>query len=342
MGNALEVTKGKYKIEGKVVGISNEQAYREGFTKKDAPYKSLQFFVETSPTNRIRVEMFGMERDEVIFYNSKEKKSSRVKWDERNVASKTGAKLLGVNCFLEGSIEKRTRKVFVEFDAIDYILKNVKDNDFVRISGAIDFSSYEDNEGVVKETVKYPINSITKIADVDFESEDFKEISQFEQTIVVSDKMVDDESKKLLINAFIINYNKDGNVHTGANFIVDGNVYPKLSSNMAKRLNFGDEIKIYGLIKNETIQVEAPVEADDSADEDDDWGGDEDISSSFENNYINEYINELQIISVDSSSYEKSKYNEEDFLNEGEETFNGEGFDDENDDDDDDDDLPFE
>lgn len=341
--SVLEQTKGKIKIEGKVVGIKNENAYREGFTQSDKPYKSLQFFVQTSPTNRVKVEMFGMERDEVIFYNSKERKSTRVAWDKRGTEIK-GAKLLGSNLYLEGSGEKKTRKVLVEFDAIDYILEHVKDDDSVRIGGSIDFGQFEDSEGKKKNTVKFPIGSITKIADIDFEAENFKEIAQFEQDIVVNDKMVDDETKKLLISAYVINYKKEGNVAVDADFIVDGATHPKLANNMSKRLEFGDLIKVYGLIRNETIQVLAEPDESEEVDEEDDWGGDEEIASAFDNNYINEFINELKIISVDSSSYEKAKYTEEDFINEDEDAFNGdnESFDeDENKDEEDIDNLPF-
>lgn len=339
MGNVLEQTKGKFKIEGKVVGITNENSYREGFTKSDKPYKSLQFFVQASPTNRVKVEMFGMERDEVVFYNSKERKSTRVAWDKRNTEI-SGSKILGSNLYLEGEGEKKTRVVLVEFDAIDYILEHIKDGDSVRIGGSIDFGQYEDAEGKVKNTVKFPIGSIAKIADIDFEAEGFKEVASFEQEIVVNDTMVDTETKKLLISAYAINYNKEGNEAVGADFIVNGETYPKLANNMSKRLGFGDFIKVYGLIKNETIQVE--VEAEDvEVDEEDDWGGDEEIASTFENNYINEYINELQVISVDSGSYEKAKYTEDDFSSEDEDAFNGDDEDFGDEEDIDDEDLPF-
>lgn len=337
MGNVLEVTKGKFKVEGKVVGIKNENAFREGFTQKDKPYKSLQFFVQTSPTNRIRVEMFGMEREEVIFYDSKEKKSTRVAWEKRNEDAVKGAKLLGTNMYLEGSGEKKTRKVMVEFDAIDYILKHLKEDESVRITGSIDFGSYENDEGQVKNTVKFPIGSISKIEDIDFEAEDFKEVASFEQAIVVTDKMVDSETKKLLISSYVINYNKEGNVAVGADFIVNGEEYPKLANNMSKRFGFGDYIKVYGRIKNETIQREAEPEEVDV--DEDDWGGDEEIASEFENNYITDYINELQVISVDSSSYEKARYTEEDFVSEEEDIFNGD--DDSFDEGEDEEELPF-
>ncbi len=58
----LEQTKGKFKLVGKVVGINNENAYREGITKngEGSPFKSLAFFVQTSKENRVRVELFGI------------------------------------------------------------------------------------------------------------------------------------------------------------------------------------------------------------------------------------------------------------------------------------------
>lgn len=346
MSNALEVTKGKIKLEGKVVGISNENAYREGFTASDKPYKALAFFVETSKTNRVKVEMFGMERDEVVFYSSKEKKSKRVAWASRNDSIKE-YKLLGVNAFLEGSGDKKERKVLVEYDMIDYIMEHIAEGDFVRIGGEADFQQFENQQGEIVNTVKYPIKSITKIKPIDFDAEDFKEVAFFEQEIVINDTMHDSEENKLLLSAYVIKYKKDGNEAVSADFVVDTVEKPKLAKNMLNRFGFGDTIKVYGFIKNETIQREAEpdeVEVDEDAldwnDEDED-----DIQSTFDTQYITEYISELRITSVDSSSYEKAKYTEDDFMSSEEDTFNGD-FDEDDDDfgDDEDsevDDLPF-
>lgn len=340
---SLEQTKGKIKLSGRIKGIKNDNAVREGFTKSDKQYKALSFFVETSLINNVRLELFGMERDQVVAYSMKDKKSKRVNWDDRK-KDFGDYKVLGTNCFLEvdpKDANKKLRKVLPEFDAVDYIKQNLKDGDFVRIVGQIEFSEYVNQEGNTVEQKRFVITSITKLnEEIDFESPDFKEESKFEQDIIISDVMMDEESKRLLVNAKIIKY---GGEISDTTFTVDTEKYPKLAANMAKRFGFGDFITVYGHIINSVILSEAPVE--DAVADEDDWGGDEEIKGEFDKNYIKEYISELQIISVDSSSYEPKKYKEEDLISEDEDAFNGdvsEGEGDSFDDDEDDmDELPF-
>ena len=156
----LEETKGKFKIVGRVTGIGNENAYREGFTKKDEkPYKSLSFFVETSKENRVKVELFGMERDVVYAYSQKDKKSKAINWENRH-DNHGSYKVIGINAFLEGE-GKKERKVLVEFDAIDYILEHLKDGDFVRVTGSPDYQEFETDNGEKRQSVRFNINSIT-------------------------------------------------------------------------------------------------------------------------------------------------------------------------------------
>lgn len=338
--SVLEETKGKFKVEGKVSGITNENAKREGYTQAGKPYKTITFFVETSESNKVKVELFGQERDEVVAYNQKEKDkkkaSKKVKWSKRH-DDHGDFKVMGTSLQIEPNQkgDGYIRKVLVELDAIDYIASHLKDGDFVRVNGRPDFQEYENQQGETKQSTRFNITSITRIDDIDFKAEDFKEVAIFEQDIVVIDKIIDEESKKLIVNAKIIKY---GGEHVDTTFVVDAERLPKLANNMAKRFNFGDFIKTFGLIVNSVVVTEdtAPVE------DEDDWGGDDEIKNDFNTNYIRDYINELQITSVDSSTYEAKKYNEEDFISEEEDTFNGDISNDDNDSfDDDEEDLPF-
>lgn len=346
----LEQTKGKIKLVGRVKGIGNPNSVKEGFTKSDKQFKSLQFFLETSAINQNRVELFGMEKDQVVAYSMKERKSKKIEWAKRK-GDFGEYKVLGTNCFLEvdpTDSSKKLRKVLPEFDAVDYIKANLKDGDVVRINGEIDFQEFENNQGKLVSSKKFVIKSITKLdEELDFGSADFKEESKFEQDIVINDVMLDDETKRLLVSAKVIKYGGD---IIDTSFTVDTEKYPKLAGNMTKRFGFGDAIKVYGLVINSVTLKEAEDELNDSAD-DDDWGGDEDIKKDFDNNFMKDYIQELQITSVDSSTYEPNKYKEEDLMSEDEDTFNGDikgdskgekPADDFNDDDEGMDDLPFE
>lgn len=338
----LEQTKGKFKLEGKIKGISNENALNEGFTSSDKPYKSLSFFIETSPINKVKVEMFAMEWEEVTAYSQKAKESKKIKWDKRH-DNHGDYKVMGINMFLEPSGKgdgKHKRSVLVEWDAIDYILKNLKEGDSVRVNGEPSYQNYENQEGQKKESVRFTIRSISKTPDIDFEAEGFKEVAIFEQEIVATDTMIDDESKKLFISAHTITYK--GKETPTATFVVDGNKLPKLANNMAKRLQFGDFIKVFGLIVNSSIREEAEPD-EETVSDDDDWGGDNEIQSNFNQEYITTYINELQVTSVDSSLYEPKKYKDEDFFSKGQDAFDG-NVDEEGDDfgeEDEIDDLPF-
>lgn len=343
---SLEQTKGKVKLVGRVKGIGNENAKKEGFTKKDEKqYKSLQFFLETSAVNTVKVELFGMEKDEVVAYNSKDRSKKRVPWNSRK--NDFGEyKVLGTGCYLEvdpKDTSKKLRQVLPEFDAVDYIKANLKDGDTVRVTAEIDFQEYTNQQGKTVVTKKYIIKSITKLDEtLDFNSPDFKEESKFEHEIVISDVMKDDEAKRLYVNAKIIKYGGD---IVDTTFTVDTEKYPKLAGNMVKRFSFGDLITVYGLVINSVVLKEAEEQIQESATDDDDWGGDENIKNDFENSYMKDYIQELQIISVDSSTYEPKKYKEEDLLSADEDAFNGDVQGDDFDDseqDDDLDDLPFE
>lgn len=340
--SVLEQTKGKIKLTGIVTGISNENSVREGFTKvSEKAYKSLTFFVQTSEHNRVKVELFGMIKDQVIAYSSKARTSKRIDWAKRN-DNHGDFKVLGVNLYFEkGADGKNIRVVKAEYDAIDFIKANLKDGDAVRIQGTMEFSQYTDKQGVTKEQTQFAINSITKLDDqLDLASAEFKEESFFEQEIVVLDTMVDEETKKLIVNAKVIKYNGDT---ANATFVVDGESLPKLAANVAKRFTLGDFIKVYGRIINSVVvteNTETQVEVSD----DDDWGGDDEVSKAFDNNFIRDYVSELRITSVESSTYEPKKYKEEDLFSKDEEAYNGDvasDSGDESEDDEDIDELPF-
>lgn len=344
----LEQTKGKVKLVGRIKGIENDNAKREGFTAKgDKPYKSLQFFLETSAVNQVRVELFGMERNEVVAYSMKARQSKKIPWNNRK-GDFGDYKVLGTGCYLEADptdSSKKLRKVLPELDAVDYITANLKDGDIVRVNAEIDFQEYEDKQGKKVNSRKFIIKSITKLDEgLDFGSPEFKEESKFEQEIVINDLMLDDEAKRLHVNAKVIKYGGD---IIDTSFTVDTEKFPKLAGNMSKRFGFGDFIKVYGLVINSVVLKEDEESLEESADDFDDWGGDEEIKKDFENNFIKEYTQELQITSVDSPTYEPKKYKEEDLISEDEDAFNGDISSDANsgddfDDDEDMDDLPFE
>lgn len=339
--NKLQATKGQFKLMGKIKGLSNENALKEGLTQKEAPYKSLSFFVETSPTNAIKVELFAMERSEVYFYSSKAKNTKKVPWSKRHNAIKE-YKLIGTRLGLEKESDgKNKQAMMVEWDAIDYIMEHLKDGDSVFVNGSIEVQNYKDQQGNEKESKRYTIGGISRTKKpINFDAEDFSEMASFEQEIVATDVVVVDG--KLHIGAKLINYKGDS---VDTTFVVDpqteGGKYKKLATNMKKRLKWGDFIKVFGLCINAVELVEVEAE-----EEEDDWGGE---MPAGQGETIRNYIQELRVTAVDSTSYEPKKYTEEDFFSEDEENFgdddnfsDGDDFGGEDTGIDEDEDLPFE
>lgn len=337
---AVEETKGKFKLEGVIEGIKGEYAFREGYTKNDDHYKSLSFFVNTSKTNKVRVELFGMVRQNVKAYSNKTKKTKDIPWNQRHDDFKD-YKVMGTSVD-DGS----GRKIMVEYDAIDYIRENFKDGDAISVSGRIDFQEFESN-GTMIYTTKFPFNNIKKLtgasAEIDLETDNVVGKSSFEQEIIVNEVEKDDESDKLIVNIFTATYKGDVIPST---LHVDMEEFPKLANNLARRLKLGDVLTVYGNIVNMAVTKPASEAKEEILDDDDfDWGGDEEIQDEFE--VIDSYVNELQIRSVKRGSYFSQRYNESDLLTDGKDKFYGnvdDEFDDEFEDEfeDDLDDLPFE
>lgn len=325
----LEETKGSFTLKGKIEGLNSNYAVREGVTSSDKDYKALSFFVYTSPTNRVKVEMFGMER-EVIFYSSKAKQSKKVPFENRDKINLKGYQLMGVNINTTG--KKNDRKTLIEYDAVDFIQENFNDGDSVYIRGQLDFSEFENQQGEKINKTTFRMTSISKETDIDFEEEDFQQHAFFKQDIVVNELM--EEDGKLFIHAKVIKYKGD---LADATFIVDSQRLKKFAKTLKKNLRFGDWINVKGWIISEAIEGE---ELEEEAD-DDDWGGE--TPDGMDNKYITEYINELQIVNVDNKTYEPQKYTEEDLFTKEEENYGDDVEEDEDfdDDDDDDDELPF-
>lgn len=315
----LEQTKGKFKLQGIVTGVERDGAYREGTTGGGKDYKSIRFGVKTSPTNTVYVELFGMEKDQVFAWNTKAKAGSQFDWDDRYDLPK-GYHLMGVNVKLTEDGEQET---LAELEAVEKIYEELQDDMSVYVTGQPQFSEYE-KDGKTVQKVVWSIGSIGLTKNpIDFTDEKFKEVSEFQQTVVITDTDVDRETKKLIVNTYIVT-DKKGNF-TSSQFVVDGTTHATLAGNMKKRLKFGDLVTVEGKVVNEKITTEVV--------EEDDWGGD---SSSF--NTQTATVTEMKITTITPGTHEAKKYTEDDFVkDEAEEDFGGDSssFDV------DDEDLPF-
>lgn len=350
--NKLVQTKGSFTLKGIVSGMNKENAYREGEVKngknRGKMYRSIRFSVQTSPTNKPSVELFGMETDYVYPYKrgKKGEKGHVIKnhpFAKRNDLP-DGYTLIGVNVGLEQDEKgKNIRKSLIDYDAVEYIYDNLNDGDSVFLTGELQFSSYVNSQGEEVDQTKYIIKQVFHEKNpIDFDDENFEEVCAFEQEIVFTGSEVLKEEKAVVVRGYTIAY---GGKFNTAEFVIrpdgDKDIEKTAKAFSGKKIKFGDTMTVFGLCLNraETVEVE-------DEEEDDFFGGKK--PKGLERNTITNYTTELQI--TGATDYAPGVYTEEDFIIEEDElvddTDNGSLSDDSDDDynpfaDDEDDENPF-
>lgn len=306
----LTQTKGTQRFEGIIVGFdpSNENTYREDFTKAGKPYRSVNLSIKTSDSNVIyNIGLFGQSdsNKRVKLFSNKggEKKSIDVDWDDREDAPD------GYTCFGFGTAAlafeyengKLKRHNYFSYDAVDKIRAQLADGDNVWIDTEFKVERYVSN-GEEKTSVKYTLRGIGFLKNpVDFEQENFKEVSSFEQEFVVIDNNIDKDAKKIYVTGRLIEYNKSFN---DIAFVVDADKYPTLANNIAKKTRFGDLLHVEGKVVNGAILVEA------TETENIDWGGE--TPEGIRKPMVKNKVSEIQITNV--KKHTPKVYKESDFV----------------------------
>ena len=329
----LVETKGVFKVIGKVTRIDKDGAFREEVMDKPDNknhgrlYRSLRFGVKTSPTNEIIVQTFDYEPEEVFLWNSKKKekdpnyKGDRVPfgvWEEQQDALREQGYVvlqsrIGLDYDEKGKLKTKGVPRFV---ASKEIYESLNNGDSVVVEGTIRYSKYKNRNDEIVEQKNYTIEKLFRIKDIDFEAEDFEEVSYFEQEMVFVDANLDKQEKKAYITGRIIDYM--GNFED-TQFVVNfanekGEIEPdmlKLAEAMSKKMKFGDVINVFGDVVNRVVVEE--VEDDINDDEDDllaQLGGKQ--KPKHAQNYTSRtYITEMSINGVDK--WEQGVYTEDDF-----------------------------
>ena len=93
-------------------------------------------------------------------------------------------------------------KTLFEYDACKFINENLEDGQSVFVKGTIEYSTYDN-----KRNVKFIPNQISLCKSVDFENENFKEISDFKQRIVFMGIEQNDDKKTFTVLSKITGYN---------------------------------------------------------------------------------------------------------------------------------------
>lgn len=288
----MDETKGRWNAEGIVYGI--EKSFRSGIigsgNNAGNRYQTIRFRLKTSETNAIFPELYGAETEYVYPYNSNEKKSLAIPFEERDKPP-AGYHVIETNITLNEG-----RKGMVRYDAAEYIYNNLKNGDSINVNGELRFNEYNG-----RVNPQYIIRNLRLLDEpIDFENENFREKANFAQEICVYDVVHKKDEQKLMVNAYIIMY---GDKSLPYQFVVglspEANPNKKLIEFISK-MKFGDFVKLYGQcinraetskIENEEIIGEKP--------------------EGIEPNIVT--VSELRITGLDKDSFVKGRYKEEDF-----------------------------
>lgn len=331
MGN-LQQTKNAFKVVGRVTRLDKDGAYKEDQMTKGKregdTYRSLRFGVKTSDTNEITVSMFDYEPTKVFLWNSEMKKADKdykgdtvsfAEWEERKDELKDqGYAVLqtriGVEYDEKGKIKSEGLPSYV---ASEHIYENLHNGDSVAIEGEIRYSSYVDKNDVVRQQVTYTIKKLYKLKkEVDFEAEDFEEVTYFEQELVFVDVEKDTELGKVNVTGRTIDY--QGNFFD-SNFVVnyktpEGKNDPdmvKLAEAIMKRFKFGDLLTVFGETFNKVITREVePEKEEDSTDLFAEFGGRKKPKHA-ESYVARDFVQEMSIQGIDA--FEEALYTDADF-----------------------------
>lgn len=267
----MKSTQSNFQLRGKIIGVKSQKFYKSGSGKNGGVFNALEFGVQIAESKTVYVSMRGFPRDEVFYYkrgeNGAKGTTKRVAWKDRHKSPGEDYRLIGVN-ISTGKDEdgKNINKTFVEYDAIEWLHDNLKDNDSVFIKGNLQFSSYTDRNGQTCRKVELVPTQISYTQkQIDFDADDYTEMAEFENTLVFQsiDKEEDENGKatgRFILSGYSIGYNSVENV----SFIVDAE-HTKLANNLKKAMKDGYSIKTFGRI--DVIVDTTTVDSDDTG-----WG----------------------------------------------------------------------
>lgn len=264
-GLGLQETKGSFQIRGKLTGCDKDKFYTELTTSTGKPMRMVNVGVEIDKNKSVYISLNGMERDVVYFSKTEGKGKDRktttekVKWADRFTFNKKDFRPIGINLGLtkvtdSTGKEVNDKKILIEYDACKYIADNAKDGMSVFVRGKNEFSTYQD-----RHQTRFVPSQMSLCKDVDFDSEEFNVIGNFEQVIVFMGIETNDEGNST-VSAKIVTYNSIED----AEFIIDKSK-SKFASTLRKLKPY-TALKVFG-----DIMIEHDIEEIEE-DDDDGWG----------------------------------------------------------------------
>lgn len=268
----LNETRGQFQVKGKINGVESSRFYTDKKTKNGKDFRAVNFGCEYNDKQTVYMNLNGMPQDNVYFSkrnaDTGKTETKKVAWANRNTFNENGFRMIGTNLGLikttdaDGK-EVNDKKTMHSFDACKYIKDNMKDDMSTFIRGNIEFSSYLDNEGNVRRSIKYVPSQVSLCKEVDFEEydEDNKPVHDFTQTIVYMgiDKEQENgkDTNRFVVSAKIVTYSDI----IDTEFIITD---AKLATLFRKNLKAYNSISVHG-----HIEVTHKIE---ESSEDDGWG----------------------------------------------------------------------
>ena len=264
----LKQTSATFQTRGVVFGMKKDKAYQSGTTKTGSQWNSIEFGLNINNNKSIFIKLNGFPRSEVYYYKSAEKKgekgtTKKVAWKDRKKSPGEGFRLIGINISTgKDENDKNINEMFVEYDAVEHLHKSLKDGDSLFVKGNMVFSSYVDRNDQPQRKVELVPTQISYTQEpINFAADDFKEMAEFENTLVFSDieKETGEDGKhtgRFILTGYSIGYSTIEPV----SFIIDAD-HAKLAGNIKKKLKSSNSIKTYGRI--DVVTNFSTVEEDD-------------------------------------------------------------------------------
>ena len=269
----LQETKGSFQVKGIVSGVDKDRFYTDKKTKTGKDFRAVNFGCEYGDKKTVYMSLNGMPQQNVYFSkrnpNTNKTETKPVPWANRNKFHEEGFRMIGVGLGLTKTTDANgkpvnDKKTMAPFDACEYIKAHMQDDMSTFIKGNVEFSSYVDNEGNTRRSVKYIPSQISLCKEVDFgayDGVDNKPVHDFTQTIVFmgidKEKENDKDTGRFIVSAKIVTYSD----------IVDTEFYitdAKLAGMFRKNLKAYTAISVHG-----RIEVTHNVQ---EVEEEDSWG----------------------------------------------------------------------
>lgn len=306
----LPETKGAFQLKGIVTGTEKDNFFKEKQTRTNKDMRTVNFGLTYDDKQTLYINLQGIEQEKVYFSKKAEKKGEKsdtvpVPWEERFSYNREGYRLIGKSLGVKKKVDKdgktvNDKKTLTDFDACKEINDNLKDGASVFIRGALEYSSYKDDNGNKRVSTKLVPGQISLCSDVNFDDEKYEKQNDFNQVIIFMgiDKEKDDDGKesgRFVVAAKIVTYSTIEDVE----FIITDS---KLAQMFRKNLKAYYAIKVSGHMVSST-QTE-------TVKDDDVWGEEDDMEKVNAPNKREFIITGAKGTTIDKELYSQEKIEE--------------------------------